>query len=138
VTYRNVSKEAFRLPEQPAAYNYWQLHLEKGNSSDKYTGKTSLPMGDRSPASPSAAIEPGGTLSVDVKFNHYKFAPGAWDRTKATDRLPFGKYKVSIEIGFPVKPQPDAKPTRIWTGDSILSNPVEIEVADKPRSTARP
>ena len=60
VTYRNVSKHAFRLPDQPGFYNYWQMNLTKASKDESkettYTGRSSLPMG--LPAMPQGPPRP--------------------------------------------------------------------------------
>ena len=108
VTYRNVSKHAFRLPDQPGYYNYWQMNLTKA-SKDKgkettYTGRTSLPMGLAMPQQPSAALQPGKTFTVEAKLDSYTYSEGTWNRAAASKELPLGKYKVSFDIRFPAPP----------------------------------
>ena len=97
VTYHNVSKAAFRLPDQPGYYNYWQMNLTKA-SKDKgkettYTGKTSLPMGVAGMVRPTAPLEPGKKLTVEVKLDPYTYSEGKWNRAAASKELPLGKYR---------------------------------------------
>ena len=54
VTYRNASKRAFRLPDQPGGYNYWQMNLTRADTDQAYTGRSSLPMGLAMSARPTA------------------------------------------------------------------------------------
>jgi hypothetical protein len=135
VTYRNVSKHAFRLPDQPGLWNYWQLNLKEmaaGKPTGKtYVGKTSLPMGLRVPARPSDPIKPHKTLSIEVKLSRYKYSAEKWDRRAAATQLPPGKYQVTIDIHFPEKPAGEVKPPPVWEHDSITSQPVEIEIGSR-------
>jgi hypothetical protein len=148
VTYRNVSQQVLRLPDQPALYNFWYLRLEEVNTHKTYTGGTSLPMGAGGDAKASAAIAAGDTLATVVTFQRYGFVEGtldvaAFDSAKfklaqATrgpagsysylPPLPPGTYKVRVDIRFPNKTAADGDPTPVWPGKAIESNPVEIKV----------
>ncbi len=133
VIYRNVGKHAFRLPDQPGLYNNWELTLTWVRGPANYMsmrlmGKSSLPRGVATPARPTAPLEPGKTLAVEVKLDSYMYLVGKGDSAKAIKRHYPGKYKVNFDIHFPVKPAPDGNPVPLWPDDSIPTNPAEFEV----------
>jgi hypothetical protein len=72
-------------------------------------------------------LKPGKTLSIEVKLDRYTYAEGDWVRAKASKELPPGKYRVTIDIRFPVKGAAGGEPP-IWPNDSIASSPVQIEI----------
>ena len=149
VTYRNVSKKAFRLPDQPGLYNYWQMDPPRRKPTRPIRGEARCQGAWRCRRRPTAAIEPGKTLSVEVKLTPYMYAAGTrWTRTGAAEELPVGKYQVSFDIHFLTKqfimipgrhgpgqpamqPLTDNDPVPIWPSDSITTSPVEIEIRDR-------
>jgi hypothetical protein len=120
VTYRNVSKEAFRLRNEidPAPYGYWVLTIEDVRTGMTYTGASILPSGatpELDSIHPSTAtLQPGESQSTTVTFQRFGFIEGTLNYQAAKNALflelgtppdyrtlkplPLGTYKVSLEI----------------------------------------
>lgn len=142
LNYRNLSKDALRLPDQPDLCNYWQLNVEDVATGKTYTGRTRLPMGDIGPNKPTAAIQPGDALAVEVKLDSFQlgFADGQWDPADMKwdmgkcHALPVGKYKATIDLCMPAYAKHrlyDRMNPPIWAG-AMVSEPFVFEVSDKP------
>ena len=127
VIYRNVGQHPFRLPDQPALNDNWHLNFTRGNSASfmnhLFAAKTAPPTGVPTPARPTAPLEPGKTLAVEVAFPCRSLIP-----PPIRNQLFPKKYKANIDIHFAAKPPADDQPVPLWPNDSIMTNPAEFEI----------
>jgi hypothetical protein len=133
VTYRNESKKAFRLPDKPALVNYWTFHFETVAENRRYTGRSTLPMGEIVPGQPTAPLEAGASLLAEAALHKsFRFVSGAWpNETNPKDSLgslPPGRYRVKIEMWFSDPVDTTGEPP-VWPDRAITTNPVEFAVA---------
>ena len=135
VVYRNVGKQAFRLPDQPGLYNNWEMTLTWVRGPAHYMEHAAhgeVLAAERRPDAGQAhrALGAGQDTRGRGQVGSLHVFGGKGGSAKAITRHYAGKYKVNFDIHFPVKPQPDSNPVPLWPDDSIPTNPAEFEVQE--------
>ena len=150
VDFHNTTKESFRLPQDVVTMN-WQLIATDVVTGKTFTGGGSSPGFNGGPIGPGEAIAPGETYTAWAVFENFHFFEGAMEYAAVKNRvfqeqiaaanannqrytnlrhpLPPGRYKVSVNIRFPKKPD-NGDTIPIWKDDALLTDTVEITIGD--------
>ncbi len=159
LTFQNISKEAFRLPNpvNPAPTYYWRLQVTNVATGKTYTGVTTLNGGAAPEPSDfhPVAVAPGETLTTTATLKRYGYLEGALDYKAAHSQLfhqamaareanrgsagiftgpqlPAGTYKVSVNVHFASIPplRPNAPERSRAAQERIAADPTPFWKAE--------
>jgi hypothetical protein len=130
IVFKNISDEPIRLPDQPQNYRTWTFYATRAGAKRAFTGRSVAPVKAAKPT-PSAALPPGGTVSVSVRLDGgFAYSEGPWDPKKAVRRLPEGRYLLRAEIKFARQARPDKNPVPVWGVSSLLTRPAPFVIGE--------